>query len=103
VAVSVQPSGPGALRVTLTAGTSDLLPTNSLEVLRFGAATNALVEISGQPARPGNFDLALPRDTFQFTFVVRRALAGQATHVPLIVLDRCGDWRTFVGSGPSTF
>ena len=103
VSVAAEPAGPGALRVTVAAGTSDLLTTNTLKVLRFGAATNAQVEISGQPARPGGFDVSLPAGARHVTFVVRQVARGQAATVPLVVVDDCGDWRTFVGGGPSAF
>jgi hypothetical protein len=103
VAVLVRPDGPGALRVTLTAGTSELLPANAIKALRFGAATNARIEIPGQPARSGSFDVALALGTRETSFVVNRVEAGRATTVPLVVVDACGDWRTIVGGGPNGF
>jgi hypothetical protein len=102
-AISTQPYGPGSLLVTLTAGTSDLLPNNTIEVLRFGAAANARIEIPGQAARSGSFDVAMPAGTRQVTFVVSRVTPNQPTTVPIIVVDRCGDWRTFVGGGRTAF
>ncbi len=35
--------------------------------------------------------------------LVRRATAGQATTVNLVVVDRCGEWPTVVGGGSSAF
>jgi hypothetical protein len=32
---------------------------------------------------------------------VSRVTAGQATTIPLIVVDGCGEWPTFVGGGAS--
>ena len=97
------PAGAGRLQVTIAAGTSDLLPVNTLEVVRFGAAANALIDAGGQTGRTGGFDIALPAGTRTTTFVVRRATPGAATTVPLVVVDRCDEWPTIVGGGPSAF
>lgn len=103
VAVSATPAGPGRLQVTLTAGTSALAPSNALRQVRFGAASNALIDAGSQVGRSGSFSLALPSSPSQFSFTVRRATAGVATTVPLTVVDGCGDWPTFVGGGPNAF
>ena len=34
---------------------------------------------------------------------VRRVTAGQASTVGLVLSDRCGDGRTLVGGGPTSF
>jgi hypothetical protein len=39
----------------------------------------------------------------QLSFTVRRATAGQPTHVSLAVTDGCGEWPTFVGGGVDAF
>lgn len=35
--------------------------------------------------------------------IVARQTPGLPTTVPLTITDDCGDWRTFVGGGPSAF
>jgi hypothetical protein len=99
VTVSSVKNGTGVLQVTLTATASG----NGLSEVRFGAATNARIDAGGQTGRSGNFTVPLVSRPPQFTFTVRRAVAGAATTVPLTVVDACGDWRTFVGGGPSAF
>lgn len=101
VGIAVVPNGDGSLRVTVSAGTSATTRTNTLHELRFGAATNARIDAGTLSGAPGNVSLALPDDTRETTFTVRRAVAGQAVTVPLTVLDDCGEWPTFVGRGPS--
>ncbi len=96
VGVSAAALGPDRLQATVTAG------TGSLQSLRFGAATNALIDIGSQVGMSGNFSVALPASTTQTTFIVRRAGPGAAT-VPFTVVDACGDWPTFVGGGDAAW
>jgi hypothetical protein len=104
VALGVQPESAGRLRVDVVAQTSLGTPTNALSSLRFGPATNALVDVPGGPTgSTGNFPLSLPPGTQQTTFFVRRATASGSATVPLVAVDRCGDWSTFVGGGASAF
>lgn len=103
VSVVTTPLGDGRLQVTLSAGTSAALPSNALRELRFAAATNALVDAGGQTGQGGAFTVTLAAGTQQTSFVIRRATAGQAATVPLVVVDACGDWPTIVGGGPSAF
>jgi len=37
------------------------------------------------------------------TCFVRRATSGQATNLPLTIMDTCGDWPSFVGGDPGAF
>ena len=102
--VSTAPSGTDRLQVTVSIQTNAGTLTNSLSQLRFGVATNALVDIpAGATGATGSFNVTMPAGTTQTTFVVRRAVAGQSATAPFTVLDRRGDWSTFVGGGPSAF
>src|SRR5262249_35165333 len=104
VGVSATPAGAGRLQVTVTATSNAGTPNNSLVALRFGAATNALIDVpGGQTGATGNFSRTPPPGTTQTTFVVRRASEGAAATVNLVVVDRCGDWQTVVGGGTSGF
>jgi hypothetical protein len=51
----------------------------------------------------GSFTLPLPDRPASTTFWVRRATDGRATSLPLVVVDDCGTWPTFVGGGPTAF
>lgn len=95
--VATVPSGAGRLQVTITApaATNDVL-----QALRFGSATNAVVEAGGQSGS-GGFTVTLPPGTQQATFTLARLAADRASTVPLTVLDSCGEWPTFVGAGPA--
>ena len=103
VGVAAAPDGAGRLRVTVTAPTTAALSTNALQALRFGAATNALIDAGGQVGATGSFSVALPAGTTQTSFVVRRATPGLATTVPFEVVDACGAFPTLVGGGPAAF
>jgi hypothetical protein len=74
-----------------------------LQSLQFGSATNALIDAGSMNGATGNFALALAPGTQVSTFIVRRLTAGNATTVPLSVVDRCGAWPTFVGGGANAF
>jgi hypothetical protein len=76
---------------------------NNVSALRFGAATNALIDIGGVAGRTGNFSVTLAPLTTQTSFVVRQATRGRGTTVPLTVVDGCGEWPTLVGGGPEAF
>jgi uncharacterized repeat protein (TIGR01451 family) len=103
VAVASAADGPGRLRVTVSAGTTSALPTNALHTLRFGAASNALLDAGDQLGAHGDFTVTLAPGTTQTSFVVRRAISGQDTTVPLVVTDACGEWPTTVGGGAAAF
>jgi hypothetical protein len=88
---------------TLTAQTSPTLATNSLSSVRIAAIHNAAVTLNGSPVTPGQ-TVTLPAGTQQATVIVDRHAPGhdpnRATGVGLVVTDACGEWTTFVGSGP---
>jgi hypothetical protein len=95
VRVSAVPDN-GQLRVTLTAG------QGGIRQVRLGQAQNALIDIAGQSGLTGGQTIDLDNQPGEITFFVRRA-GSAAFHVPLTVVDQCGDWPTFVGGGPGAF
>jgi hypothetical protein len=103
VGVATVKTASGQLRATLTAQASPGVPTNSLSSVRIGAITNAAVTLDGNPVAAGQ-TVALPPGAREATLIVDRHAPGkdptQATGVGLVVTDACGEWRTFVGSGP---
>jgi hypothetical protein len=103
VSLTVTPNGAGGLQVTVRATTNAGLPSNPLGEVRFGVATNALIDAGSQRGATGNFTVPLPPGTAELAFTVRQASAGAATTVPLVAVDGCGAWPTFVGGGPAAF
>jgi hypothetical protein len=104
VAVTVAPNGQHRLLATITANTGPGAPTNALFSLQFGAATNAVINVTGGPTnQTGSFTYTPPANTAQVTFTVQQATGGGYTTVPLVVTDGCGAWPTFVGGGPNAF
>jgi len=71
---------------------------NPLQRIAFGALQNAKVTLGGQPMTSGQ-TYVVPPATVSVDFAVERATPGQATTVPLTIVDRCGSWQTFVGGG----
>src|SRR6266542_2638427 len=95
VQVSVTNSDANTLSVVVSVSPTGSGPTNALQLIRFGAARNATIDVPGGPTgSAGSFDQAYPAGTTQATFVVRRA--GGAMTVPFTVVDVCGNWPTFV-------
>jgi hypothetical protein len=103
VVIASRATGDGRLQVTVTAGTDGPNGANRLTELRFGAGTNALIDVAGQSGRSGAFVAPLTDRPTSVTFFVRRATPGQGTTVPLTVVDSCGEWPSFVGGGASAF
>jgi hypothetical protein len=104
VTISSTRGAQGQIVVTATAG------AGRLREIRFGAATNAWIAVpagaggrAGLANSPGNASLLLTDRPQSLTFSVIRAAGGQATTVPLTLVDDCGDWKTFVGGGPTAF
>ncbi len=94
VVVSVAPSGLNQFTATVQASGA----ASVLQELRFGAAANATIS-AGASSGTGGFTATLPAGSTSATFTVRRTQAGQPVHVPLVVVDSCGLWPTFVGAG----
>ncbi|MCC6175439.1 MAG: S8 family serine peptidase [Chloroflexi bacterium] len=103
VVVKTAPLSPGVLGVTITAMTAADSTTNGILQVRFGTSTNAVIEASPQRAASGNFEVHVPAGSQSYSFTIRRASPGVATTVPFIVVDRCGDWPSLAGGGPSAF
>jgi hypothetical protein len=104
VTVTTTNAGGGNLQVTVTAGGS-VATGPRLQQLQFGAATNALITVplANLSNVTGNQNANLPIETRSVTFTVRHGTAGQATTVPLTVVDGCGSWPTLVGGGATAF
>ena len=98
VQVHTVPTGDGRLNVTVSASGAN----NGLREIRLGPGSNALVDGPGVGGSPGNATLALPAGSQSTQFFVRRGGPGPVT-VPFVVLDRCGEWPTFVGGGAGAF
>jgi hypothetical protein len=96
--------GGGKLTVRIEATPLNTLVNNGLHQVRFGTFQNARVTLNGQPVASGQiYVVPDPANTHGVDFVVERLQAGQATTVPLTLVDGCGAWQTFVGGGPSAF
>jgi hypothetical protein len=102
VRVTAIPSGAGQLTATLFAQQTAALPSNVFGALTITRAENATVLVNGSPVTLGAA-ISLPAGTTQITLLVTRQTAGQASTVAFSVTDLCGEWRSFVGGGPSSF
>ena len=95
VAVQTQAVDANQVQVTVSEPADD---GASLRELRFGNGTNARVTIGGQ-TRSGPFTYPAPSNTSALTFTVARIERDQPMTAPLVVVDTCGEWPTFVGAG----
>jgi len=98
IGVQSAPVGNGRLAVTVTSAGDN----NWLTSFRFTSIANGLVELPGQPPRQGTFNYNPPAGTTVSQFFIRRLTAGPTT-VQLTITDRCGEWPSLVGGGPSSF
>lgn len=97
--VNVTSSGAGRITATIAASGAN----NPLSSLRIGSTArpivNATVDVQGGPTGVANGQtITLPTGTTQVVLTVNRQTPGAAL-VPLVVVDGCGDWPTFVGMG----
>jgi YVTN family beta-propeller protein len=91
----------GALQVTVSVSDVNGPTQNELRELRFAAPVNGRITLNGQ-AQTDAFTHTPPAGTARVGFSVQRVTPGQATTVPLTVVDRCGTWPTFVGGGANS-
>ena len=102
--VSCSPRPPVAVRVVRN-GPDQIIATigvigsqNTLRQVRFAGGDNALAASRGQSG-PGAFTVSLPSGLTEESFTVNRITVGHPMHLPLVVVDGCGEWHTFVGAG----
>jgi len=101
IAVSTRPLGGGRLETTVRAQSSSAVPGNVLERIVFSAVQNGSISLGGAPIAVG-VPVSL-NGAASATFVLTRQQAGQASLASFTVVDRCGDWKSFVGGGPDAF
>jgi hypothetical protein len=86
----------GRLNVTLQAG------GGMIRQIVFGPTQNALVDVGTLVSQAGSFTYQVPGPGPVVNFSVRRQAAGPTT-VPIVVVDDCGEWRSFVGGGAAAW
>jgi hypothetical protein len=86
----------GSLQVTVVDG------AGSISQVRFGVPRNAMVSVGTTLDQTGSFTYTVPTTTSQVTFSVKAVSSSIALTVPFVVVDGCGDWKTFVGAGAGT-
>jgi len=64
---------------------------------------NVVVDVGATTGRTADFSVSLPLNTTQMVILARPASPGQPFMLPMIVVDGCGEWRTFVGAGAQAF
>jgi hypothetical protein len=101
VAVVTRPLGGGRLEATVRAQTLPGVPNNILERLTFTGVQNGSIAMGGRPVAVG-VPASLNRGA-SVTFLLTRQQAGQSSLASFTVVDRCGEWKSFVGGGPDAF
>ncbi len=103
--VQTQAIGGGRLQVTVQVGRPPGATSNIVRRVQIQSAQNAQVTILGQTFGAGGGSVVPTTPVQSVTFVVQRqpAAAQVPVTVPLIVMDDCGAWNTFVGGGPTAF
>jgi uncharacterized repeat protein (TIGR01451 family) len=99
VAVAVFPAGTSRLLVTISPRTEPATPGNRLLQVRATIPANARIDVIDGPSDlTGQQVLPVDNGTEPVVFFVRRVAPGAIT-VPLVAVDTCGEWHTFVGRG----
>jgi hypothetical protein len=103
VRVNVVRGGPGQLEVTINTETAPATPGNRLTSLQLTIPPNAAVDVpNGSQGLTGTQSIPVGAGTQPIAFVVRRTGPGAIT-VPLVAVDTCGSWPSFVGGGATAF
>jgi hypothetical protein len=66
-------------------------------------SANRMLDLGIEAGKQPPPRLSFQADVLHTTSRVRRAAAGPARHVNLMVVDQCGAWPTFAGAGPNDF
>lgn len=102
VTVQTVQTGPGQLQTTISATTNANTTANAIYRIDVRAAENARVDVLGVPNpltnSAGNVTVWPAAGTQTLTMVVRRQAPGRF-RLPMVVVDSCGPWPTFVGGG----
>ncbi|MFN8633985.1 MAG: Ig-like domain-containing protein [Chloroflexota bacterium] len=105
---AANPDGNGAnATVTISAQAGQTVPNGGLLLIKLDADANTLVDLppgmvaaypGGVTGLSGVLNLKPAHLNQDFIFTVRRKAPGAFT-TSIVVLDSCGEWRTFVGGG----
>jgi hypothetical protein len=98
ITVLTQSIGGHQMQVTIKAVTDAPNENNSLTTIKFGAPTNATIQMAGQTTI-GTAPITLPSGSRQITFTVKQTNAAAAFQVPFVINDACGAVDKFVGGG----
>jgi uncharacterized protein (DUF1501 family) len=74
----------------------------AIREIRFGPTQNASVDIGGQTGQTGSFTYRPATPGNEVWFFARKLAAGAST-IPIVVVDDCGEWKSFVGGGATAF
>jgi N-acetylneuraminic acid mutarotase len=102
VAVATSRGGPGQLQAVIGAQTFPATPGNSLQRITITRIDNATVTVNDGPVTTGA-TVPFPAGASQATLLVQRQNPGASSMIAFAVTDSCGEWRSFVGGGPSAF
>jgi hypothetical protein len=102
IVMSTSRTGTDQLIVTLKAG------SGTIKKITFASAskpmTNATVETIGPAGVIANTGIFTPpAGVTQQSFIIRRTAPHKAVMVAFVVEDGCGQWNTFIGTGPEGF
>jgi hypothetical protein len=92
----------GGLAVTISSATSAEVPNNRLSQLRTGIMPNSALDIRGRTLLSNN-SIALPDRPVSISLFLRRTTGSGSITAPMVIVDDCGDWTTFVGGGSTVF
>ena len=98
VRLGIELAGENRLQAVVDVTISAALPANALQTIRFGTVTHGVLDGYGRTDSPGNFEVGFPPGIRRTEFHLRRT-SGDYVFLPLVVVDGCGDWPTFIGSG----
>jgi uncharacterized protein (DUF1501 family) len=70
--------------------------------IRFGPSQNASIDVGNLTGQMGTFTYRPAAPSPEAWFFVRKTATGPST-VPIVVVDDCGEWKSFAGGGTAAF
>jgi hypothetical protein len=89
----------GSVTASITATRANGAPANQLRAIRVNGLSNAVLDAAGQTFSVAGAVVTLPAGTTNASIAVRPIAAGQPAMATLSIVDDCGEWPTFVGTG----
>jgi hypothetical protein len=101
VNISSASAGANARQVAVSTTANPGFSAPTISAIQVHETRFSTVEAAGVPPTSGEFTIPVANGSTEATFTIRRSQPGKIL-VSYSVVDTCGSWKTFIGSGSTT-